>query len=223
MWAEDKDETASRTYLSELKNIRLHLEECEQRLVGTIRTPSSTRTDGDALQENTFRMAEQEVGISRWLGWWRCALTISQAAFSLGKRSEKSRGHRLCCSSVEFKEGTLCLFLTKRIPVLFPNFLQITAATSEGDPEPWCPSVLCFASSSSCRLEEANSHRIFLWVVAVQYSPERVCIALMHNFAFLGSVQLWVCLKCSAALFKSQGETTFVIMLIFYPSFFPKC
>ncbi|XP_063167779.1 microtubule-actin cross-linking factor 1-like [Candoia aspera] len=57
---EDKDEAASRTYLSELKNIRLHLEECEQRLVGTIRTPSSTRTDGDALQENTFRMAEQE-------------------------------------------------------------------------------------------------------------------------------------------------------------------
>ncbi|XP_077788005.1 microtubule-actin cross-linking factor 1 isoform X19 [Podarcis muralis] len=57
---EDKDETASRTYLSELKNIRLHLEECEQRLVGTIRTPSSTRTDGDALQENTFRLAEQE-------------------------------------------------------------------------------------------------------------------------------------------------------------------
>ncbi|XP_044275369.1 microtubule-actin cross-linking factor 1 isoform X15 [Varanus komodoensis] len=57
---EDKDETASRTYLSELKNIRLHLEECEQRLVGTIRTASSTRTDGDALQENTFRIAEQE-------------------------------------------------------------------------------------------------------------------------------------------------------------------
>ncbi|KAL8220346.1 UNVERIFIED_CONTAM: hypothetical protein K2H54_044031, partial [Gekko kuhli] len=57
---EDKDETAARTYLSELKNIRIHLEECEQRLVGTIRTPSSTRTDGDALQENTFRVAEQE-------------------------------------------------------------------------------------------------------------------------------------------------------------------
>nr|XP_034975642.1 microtubule-actin cross-linking factor 1 isoform X16 [Zootoca vivipara] len=57
---EDKDETASRTYLSELKNIRLHLDECEQRLVGTIRTPSSTRTDGDALQENTFRLVEQE-------------------------------------------------------------------------------------------------------------------------------------------------------------------
>ncbi|XP_054854824.1 microtubule-actin cross-linking factor 1 isoform X7 [Eublepharis macularius] len=57
---EDKDETTARTYLSELKNIRIHLEECEQRLVGTIRTPSSTRTDGDALQENTFRIAEQE-------------------------------------------------------------------------------------------------------------------------------------------------------------------
>ncbi|XP_066494280.1 microtubule-actin cross-linking factor 1 isoform X1 [Tiliqua scincoides] len=57
---EDKDETVSRTYLSELKNMRLHLEECEQRLVGTLRTPSSTRTDRDALQENTFRIAEQE-------------------------------------------------------------------------------------------------------------------------------------------------------------------
>ncbi|XP_019367902.1 PREDICTED: microtubule-actin cross-linking factor 1 isoform X18 [Gavialis gangeticus] len=57
---EDKDETVARMYLSELKNIRLHLEECEQRLVNRIQTPASTRADGDAIQENTFRVAEQE-------------------------------------------------------------------------------------------------------------------------------------------------------------------
>ncbi|XP_034609859.1 microtubule-actin cross-linking factor 1 isoform X14 [Trachemys scripta elegans] len=57
---EDKDETLARTYLSELKNIRLRLEECEQRLVRRIQAPSSTRTDGDTIQENTLRIAEQE-------------------------------------------------------------------------------------------------------------------------------------------------------------------
>ncbi|NWS76469.1 MACF1 factor, partial [Crotophaga sulcirostris] len=57
---EDKDETTARTYLSELKNIRLRLEECEQRLVNRIQTPSSTRADGDTIQENTLRIAEQE-------------------------------------------------------------------------------------------------------------------------------------------------------------------
>uniref|UniRef100_A0A8B9CU86 Microtubule actin crosslinking factor 1 n=1 Tax=Anser brachyrhynchus TaxID=132585 RepID=A0A8B9CU86_9AVES len=58
---EDKDETVARTYLSELKNIRLRLEECEQRLVSRIQSPSSTRADGDSIQENTLRIAEQEV------------------------------------------------------------------------------------------------------------------------------------------------------------------
>ncbi|XP_026719020.1 microtubule-actin cross-linking factor 1 [Athene cunicularia] len=57
---EDKDETVARTYLSELKNIRLRLEECEQRLVGRIQSPSSARADGDTIQENTIRIAEQE-------------------------------------------------------------------------------------------------------------------------------------------------------------------
>ncbi|KFQ57657.1 Microtubule-actin cross-linking factor 1, isoforms 1/2/3/5, partial [Pelecanus crispus] len=57
---EDKDETVARTYLSELKNIRLRLEECEQRLVSRIQSPSSARTDGDTIQENTIRIAEQE-------------------------------------------------------------------------------------------------------------------------------------------------------------------
>ncbi|XP_019478295.1 microtubule-actin cross-linking factor 1, isoforms 1/2/3/5, partial [Meleagris gallopavo] len=57
---EDKDETVARTYLSELQNIRLRLEECEQRLVGRIQSPSSSRADGDSIQENTIRIAEQE-------------------------------------------------------------------------------------------------------------------------------------------------------------------
>ncbi|KAF1452604.1 Microtubule-actin cross-linking factor 1, isoforms 1/2/3/5, partial [Spheniscus mendiculus] len=57
---EDKDETVARTYLSELKNIRLHLEEREQRLVSQIQSPSSARADGDTIQENTIRIAEQE-------------------------------------------------------------------------------------------------------------------------------------------------------------------
>ncbi|NWX47223.1 MACF1 factor, partial [Steatornis caripensis] len=57
---EDKDETVARTYLSELKNIRLRLEECEQRLVSRIQSPSSSRADGDTIQENAIRIAEQE-------------------------------------------------------------------------------------------------------------------------------------------------------------------
>ncbi|NXQ91099.1 MACF1 factor, partial [Nyctibius grandis] len=60
MESEDKDETIARTYLSELKNIRLRLEECEQRLVSRIQTPSSARADADTIQENTIRIAEQE-------------------------------------------------------------------------------------------------------------------------------------------------------------------
>lgn len=62
-FAEDKDETVARTYLSELQNIRLRLEECEQRLVSRIQSPSSTRADGDSIQENTIRIAEQEVSL----------------------------------------------------------------------------------------------------------------------------------------------------------------
>uniref|UniRef100_A0A8C9U8S3 SH3 domain-containing protein n=1 Tax=Serinus canaria TaxID=9135 RepID=A0A8C9U8S3_SERCA len=58
---EDKDETVARTYLSQLKNIRLRLEESEQRLLSRIQAPSSARADGDTIQENTLRMAEQEV------------------------------------------------------------------------------------------------------------------------------------------------------------------
>ncbi|NXE28098.1 MACF1 factor, partial [Ardeotis kori] len=57
---EDKDETVARTYLSELKNIRLRLEECEQRLVSRMQSPSGARADSDTIQENAIRIAEQE-------------------------------------------------------------------------------------------------------------------------------------------------------------------
>ncbi|NXR49005.1 MACF1 factor, partial [Hippolais icterina] len=57
---EDKDETVARTYLSELRNIRLRLEECEQRLVSRVQAPSSARADGDTIQESAVRIAQQE-------------------------------------------------------------------------------------------------------------------------------------------------------------------
>ncbi|XP_023796995.1 microtubule-actin cross-linking factor 1 isoform X5 [Cyanistes caeruleus] len=57
---EDKDESVARTFLSELKNIRLRLEESEQRLLSRIQSPSSARADGDSAQENAIRTAEQE-------------------------------------------------------------------------------------------------------------------------------------------------------------------
>ncbi|XP_075709208.1 microtubule-actin cross-linking factor 1-like isoform X19 [Rhinoderma darwinii] len=56
--AEDKDESLAQTYLSELHNIRLHLEDCEQRLVRRLQSPSGW--DGDAIHENTMRISEQE-------------------------------------------------------------------------------------------------------------------------------------------------------------------
>ncbi|XP_072466054.1 microtubule-actin cross-linking factor 1 isoform X4 [Notamacropus eugenii] len=57
---EDKDETVARMYISELTNIRLRLEECEQRLIRRIQSSSGSRTDEDARQDNTLRIAEQE-------------------------------------------------------------------------------------------------------------------------------------------------------------------
>ncbi|XP_063311802.1 microtubule-actin cross-linking factor 1 isoform X18 [Pelobates fuscus] len=55
---EDKDESVAQTYLSELHNIRLHLDDCEQRIVKRLQSPSSS--DADAVHENTVRIAEQE-------------------------------------------------------------------------------------------------------------------------------------------------------------------
>ncbi|KAB0404951.1 hypothetical protein E2I00_002352, partial [Balaenoptera physalus] len=57
---EDKEETVAKMYISELKNIRLRLEDCEQRLIKRIQSPASSRTDRDARQDSALRIAEQE-------------------------------------------------------------------------------------------------------------------------------------------------------------------
>lgn len=67
-FTEDKEETVAKMYISELKNIRLHLEECEQRLVKRIQTPASSRTDKDARQDSALRIAEQEVSPKSKIG-----------------------------------------------------------------------------------------------------------------------------------------------------------
>ncbi|XP_073471414.1 microtubule-actin cross-linking factor 1 isoform X7 [Aquarana catesbeiana] len=55
---EDKDESVAKTYLSELKNIRLHLEDCEQRLVKRLQI--ALGSDLDAVHESTVQISEQE-------------------------------------------------------------------------------------------------------------------------------------------------------------------
>ena len=65
VFTEDKEETLAKVYISELKNIRLRLEECEQRLLKQIQSPASSKTDRDARQDITLRIAEQEVSCRR--------------------------------------------------------------------------------------------------------------------------------------------------------------
>uniref|UniRef100_A0A8I5NJY6 Microtubule actin crosslinking factor 1 n=1 Tax=Papio anubis TaxID=9555 RepID=A0A8I5NJY6_PAPAN len=57
---EDKEETVAKMYISELKNIRLRLEEYEQRVVKRIQSLAGSRTDRDARQDSALRIAEQE-------------------------------------------------------------------------------------------------------------------------------------------------------------------
>ncbi|XP_070841133.1 microtubule-actin cross-linking factor 1, isoforms 1/2/3/4/5 isoform X12 [Chaetodon trifascialis] len=55
----EKDESVSRSYLSELQNITLRLNEAEQRLMRGIETPPPSWLSGDSA-ENTVQIAEQE-------------------------------------------------------------------------------------------------------------------------------------------------------------------
>eukprot|EP00063_Salmo_salar_P058160 XP_014032995.1 PREDICTED: microtubule-actin cross-linking factor 1-like isoform X24 [Salmo salar] len=55
----EKDESVSRSYLSELQNIKLRLEEAEQRLMRGIQTPPPSNRSGDSV-DNTVQIAEQE-------------------------------------------------------------------------------------------------------------------------------------------------------------------
>lgn len=65
VFTEDKEETVAKVYLSELKNIQLRLEECEQRLLRQTQSPASSKTDRDARQDIALRIAEQEVSCRR--------------------------------------------------------------------------------------------------------------------------------------------------------------
>ncbi|XP_068124915.1 microtubule-actin cross-linking factor 1 isoform X5 [Hyperolius riggenbachi] len=56
--AEDKDESLAKSYLSELQNIRLHLDDLEQRLVKKLQT--SLGSDPDAVHESAVQISEQE-------------------------------------------------------------------------------------------------------------------------------------------------------------------
>ena len=76
-FTEDKEETVAKMYISELKNIRLRLEECEQRLIQRIQSPVSSRTDKDGRQDNALRIAEQEVSLCSKVGALRL---LSRAA-----------------------------------------------------------------------------------------------------------------------------------------------
>ncbi|XP_038827418.1 microtubule-actin cross-linking factor 1-like [Salvelinus namaycush] len=55
----EKDESVSRSYLSELQNIKLRLEEAEQKLMRGIQTPPPSNLSGNSV-DNTVQIAEQE-------------------------------------------------------------------------------------------------------------------------------------------------------------------
>lgn len=60
---EEQEESIYNLYISEVRNIRLQLESCEERLVRQIRTPM----ERDDLRESVFRISEQEVSLCKRL------------------------------------------------------------------------------------------------------------------------------------------------------------
>lgn len=57
---EEQEESIYNLYISEVRNIRLRLESCEERLIRQIRTPM----ERDDVHENVLRISEQEVILS---------------------------------------------------------------------------------------------------------------------------------------------------------------
>lgn len=55
--SEEQEESIYNLYISEVRNIRLRLESCEERLIQQIRTP----VERDDVHENLVRISEQEV------------------------------------------------------------------------------------------------------------------------------------------------------------------
>ena len=62
-FTEEQEESVYNLYISEVRNIRLRLESCEDRLIRQIRTP----LERDDLHESMFRITEQEVSVTRVL------------------------------------------------------------------------------------------------------------------------------------------------------------
>ena len=63
IFTEEQEESAYNLYISEVRNLRLRLESCEDRLIRQIRTP----LERDDLHESVFRISEQEVSLrSAW-------------------------------------------------------------------------------------------------------------------------------------------------------------
>lgn len=60
-FTEEQEESVYNLYISEVRNIRLRLESCEDRLIRQIRTP----LERDDLHESMFRITEQEVRVTR--------------------------------------------------------------------------------------------------------------------------------------------------------------
>ncbi|KAK0139530.1 Microtubule-actin cross-linking factor 1, isoforms 1/2/3/5 [Merluccius polli] len=61
METEEKDESVSKSYLSELHNIRLHLDDVERRLTRAIQTPPPSRLSADSTDSSAAaQIAEQE-------------------------------------------------------------------------------------------------------------------------------------------------------------------
>lgn len=60
---EEHEESVYNLYISEVRNIRLRLENCEDRLIRQIRTP----LERDDLAESVFRISEQEVSLFKLL------------------------------------------------------------------------------------------------------------------------------------------------------------
>ncbi len=56
----EKDELASRAYLSELQSIKSHLEDAESRLISGMQTPHPSTISRD-VADNAVHIAEQEV------------------------------------------------------------------------------------------------------------------------------------------------------------------
>uniref|UniRef100_A0A8B9EQC7 Dystonin n=1 Tax=Anser cygnoides TaxID=8845 RepID=A0A8B9EQC7_ANSCY len=69
---EEQEESIYNLYISEVRNIRLRLESCEERLIRQIRTPM----ERDDLHESVFRISEQEVSL------WERLFYLDQAAGS---------------------------------------------------------------------------------------------------------------------------------------------